>query len=141
MVTDKREIRAGISEHDKTCNKKFISLFLSLQVKHGFKAHVFVCGIADLQIPADNCPEYLFINSQGFTGIEDLSMLHIKNVPHIIKDHNLVPNKEACLVTIQQIKLKALVWREKDCQSHGLAIIMTSWNTAELTSSTTQINI
>ena len=51
-----------------------------------------VCGIPDLHNPEGNCPTQLFIDSQGFTGVDDFIMLHIKDVPHIIKYHNLVPS-------------------------------------------------
>ena len=69
-----------------------------------------VCGILDLQNSAGNRLTHLFIYSQGFIGIDDFSMLRVKDVPHMIKDHNLVPNQEAHLVVIQQCKLQALVW-------------------------------
>ena len=68
-----------------------------------------VRGILDLQNPEGNCPTQLFIGYQGFMVIDDFTMLLIKYLPHIIKDHNLVPNQEARLVTIQQRKLQALV--------------------------------
>ena len=51
-----------------------------------------VCGIPDMQDPAGNHVRQLFIDSQGFTGIDDLSMLYIRDLPHIIKDHNSLPN-------------------------------------------------
>ena len=53
----------------------------------------FVCVVTDLQNPAGNFPTRMFIDSQVFTGIDDLSMLRIKDLPHMIKYHNLVPNK------------------------------------------------
>ena len=59
----------------------------------------------------------------------------------MIKDHNLVPNKEAHLGAIQQRKLQALVWWENYFQHSGLLITEDAWTAAELTSSITQINI
>ena len=53
-----------------------------------------VYGIPDMQNTAGDRPEQLFMNSKGFTGINDLIMLRIKDVTNIIKYHNLVPNKE-----------------------------------------------
>ena len=70
----------------------------------------------------------LFIYSQGFTGIYDFTMLRIKNVPHMIKDHNLVPNKEAHLGAIQQRKLQVLMWWESYCHCRGLVITAATWN-------------
>ena len=60
----------------------------------------FVCGITDLHNPAWNRPTQLFIDYQRFRGIDDFTMLLIKNVTHMIKDHNLVPNQEALLGAI-----------------------------------------
>ena len=59
-----------------------------------------ICGIPDMQNPAGNHLGQLFIDSQGFTVIDDFIMLPTKIVPHMIKDHNLVSNQEACLGTI-----------------------------------------
>ena len=56
----------------------------------------------------------MFTDSQRFSGINDFSILIIKNVPNTIKYHNLVPNQEAQLCAIQQRKLQALVWWAKD---------------------------
>ena len=50
-------------------------------------------------------------------------MLHIKGLPNIIKDHNLVPNQESHLGTIKNHKLQALVWQGKNCQCRGIEII------------------
>ena len=54
-----------------------------------------VCGIPDLNNTSRNRPTHLCIDSQGFTGIDYLSMLCIKDIPHMIKYHNLVPNQES----------------------------------------------
>ena len=63
---------------------------------------IFVCGNTDLHNSVGNCPTKLFIDSQGCTGIDNFSMLHIKDIPHMIKDHNLVPNQKVSLGNIQQ---------------------------------------
>ena len=68
-------------------------------------------------------------------------MLCIRYVPRMIKDHNLVPNQEARLCTIQKHKLQALVCWSKDNQCRGLEINADTWNTSDLTSSITHINI
>ena len=59
----------------------------------------------------------------------------------MIKDHNLVLNKEARLGAIQQRKLQVLVWWTKDFQISDIVIIASVQTAAELTSSITQINI
>ena len=59
-----------------------------------------VCDIMDMKNSAGNCLTQLFIDQQGFSGIDDFSMLRIKGVPHIKKDHNLVPNQETRLGAI-----------------------------------------
>ena len=100
-----------------------------------------ICGIPYLKNPAINHLTQMFIDSQEFAGVDYLSMLCIKDSSHMIKYNNLVPNKEAHLGSIQQRKLQALVWWEKDFQCRGLAIITSAWTTAELTSFITQINI
>ena len=79
-----------------------------------------VCGIPYMKNPAGNCLTQLFIDSQVFTGIEDLSMIRIKDVPHMINDNNSVPNQEAHLGTIQQRNLQVLVWWIKDFYCHSL---------------------
>ena len=83
----------------------------------------------------------LFIDSQGFTGIDNLTMLCIKDVPNMIKDHNLVPNQEACVGAIQKCKLQELECWAKDRHRHGLAITVDAWTAAELTIITMKINI
>ena len=59
------------------------------------RAMLLVCGIPDIQNATGNRPTLLFIESQGFASVEDFSMLRIKDVPHMIKDHNSVPNQAA----------------------------------------------
>ena len=54
---------------------------------------LIICGIEDLQNPAGDHPTQIFIYSQGFTGIGNFSILRIKDVPHKINDHNLLPNQ------------------------------------------------
>ena len=49
-----------------------------------------VCGITDMKNPAWNLPTQLFIDFQGFTGIDDLYMICIKDAPHMIKNHDRV---------------------------------------------------
>ena len=70
---------------------------------------IVICGITVLQIPAGNCLTHLFIYYQIFTVIDDLSMLHIKGVPNIINDHNLVPNQESHLSDIKHRKPQAIL--------------------------------
>ena len=73
-------------------------------------SHMFViCWIPDLQNPEENIPTQLFIDPQGFMGIDELSMLRIIDIPHTIKDNNSVPKIEARLGNNQQRKLQALV--------------------------------
>ena len=52
-----------------------------------------VCDIPDMQNPAGSHPTQMFIYSQGFMGIDDFSMLHIKDVYHMIMDCHSVPNQ------------------------------------------------
>ena len=67
-----------------------------------FLRHViFVCVIPDLQSLAKNSPMQMFIDSQGLAGIDYFSVLRIKYVCYMIKDHNPVPNQEAFLGDIQ----------------------------------------
>ena len=106
-----------------------------------FRHILVVCGITDQHKPAGNRLTQLFIDSQLFLGIDDFSMIRIKDVPHTIKDCNLVPNQEAGLGYIKQCKTKTLVWWEKYFQHHGLAIIAAAWAAEYLTSSAMQINI
>ena len=87
---------------------------------------VVVCGIPDLQNPAVNCPTQLFIDSQGFTWIDNFTIIHIRDVPRMIKEHSLVTNTEARSGAIQQHKLQAILWWEKGRQCRGLAITTTA---------------
>ena len=73
-----------------------------------------VYGITDMHNTAGNHATQLFIDSQGFMGIGKFTMQRIKELPHIINDHTLVPNQEARLGSINQLKLQAIVWRKKD---------------------------
>ena len=100
-----------------------------------------VCGITDLQNLAGNCLAQMFIDSQGFTGIDYFYMLRIRDLPRIMKDPYLDPNQEARLGAIQQKKLQVLVWRTKYCHHCGFENIMAAWTAAELKSFITQINI
>ena len=97
--------------------------------------------LTDLNNPPGNHLTQLSIDPQEFMGICDLSMLRNKEVPHMIKDHNLVPNQEARLGPIQQRKLQLPVWWENYFQNRDLVIIVATWTAAELTSFITQINI
>ena len=110
MFAGERVIIAVIIEHDNTHNKNLISLFLSLHENMYLRIMLVVCGILDTQNPAGNCPTQLFIDFRGLAGIAYLTKLHIKDVPHKINDHNLVPNQEAGLGYIQQRKLQDLAW-------------------------------
>ena len=74
-----------------------------------------------------------FIRPQWFTGIDDFTLLRIKDVHHVIKDNNSLPNQEAHLGPIKQRNLQVLVWWAKDCQNTGLEIIAAAWTAAELT--------
>ena len=102
---------------------------------------LLVCGIPDIQNGAGNRPTVLFIDSQGFTSMDDLPMLRIKDVPHMIKDHNSVPNQAARLGAVQQRKIQALIWWAKDQQRRGLPIVAADWTLAVLRTSITQLNI
>ena len=57
------------------------------------RSMLVICGITDMQNPAGNHPTQLFIDSQGFMGIDDFTILRIKYVPNMINNHNLVPNQ------------------------------------------------
>ena len=73
--------------------KNFSSFFLSIQNNVYLRNMLVVCGIPSLKNPARYRPTQLFIDSQGFMGVDDFTMLRIKYVPHMIKYHNLVPNQ------------------------------------------------
>ena len=100
-----------------------------------------VCGIPDTQKPEISHPTQLFIDSKVFMVVYNFFMLRIKDVPYMIKDHNLVPNQEARLGANQQHKIQVLVYWEKYRQSCGLAIIAAAWTATDLKSYTTKINI
>ena len=59
-----------------------------------------VCGITYIWNPAGNRSTKLFIDSQGFMGIHNFTILHIEDIPHMIKYHNLGPIQEARLGNI-----------------------------------------
>ena len=99
-----------------------------------------VYGTLNPQNPEGNRPTHLFFYFQEFTGIDDFTMLRIKDVPHMIKDHNSVPNQEARLGAIHQRKLEVLVWLVRDFQRCGLKITAEVWNKEEMMSYITQIN-
>ena len=105
------------------------------------RSMLLVCGIPDIVNAHGHRPTLLFIASQGFDSVNDFPMLRIKDVPHMIKDHNSVPNQEARLGAVQQRKLQALIWWSKDRQRRGLPITAADWTAAELATSITQINI
>ena len=58
-----------------------------------FRHMLVVCVIPDLQNPAGNIPTQLFIDSQVIIVVGDFSMISIKELPHMINDPNLMPNK------------------------------------------------
>ena len=57
----------------------------------GLRYMIVACVILHLQNTGGNFLNQLFIDSQGLIGIDDFSMLCIKDVPYILKNHNLVP--------------------------------------------------
>ena len=74
MGTNESEICAGISERGETHNKKFISLSLSLQVKHGFKAHacsMWYYGHIESIMESPDTAVYIFPSIYG-----DLRFIH-----------------------------------------------------------------
>ena len=73
------------------------------------KALLQVCGIHDLLNPSGNPPTQLFITSQGLGYIKGFLMIWIKDVPYMVKDHNLVPAQAAQLGAVQQCKIQALI--------------------------------
>ena len=102
---------------------------------------LLICGIPDIANQAGNRPTTLFIESQGFGSVDDFAMLRIKDVPHMIKDHNSVPNQAARMGAVHQRKIQALIWWAKDRQRRGLPITPAEWTMATLATSITQINI
>ena len=119
----------------------FFSLFLSLQKYMYLRNMLVVCGITDLHNPERKFSTNMFIDIQGFTGIDNFTIIFIKDILNMIKDNNLVPNQESRLDIIQQCKLQALVWWVNDFQCRSLAITAPTWTAADLTSSIMQINI
>ena len=57
------------------------------------KNMLVICGIPGMHNNAGGFLTHIFIYSRVFTGIGYFNMLIIKYVPHMIKDHNLVPNE------------------------------------------------
>ena len=139
--TYKGLICTGFSERDKNNNKKIVSLFLSLQENMYLRHMLDVCDITDLHNLEGNYTTHIFIYPQGFTVIGNLTMLCVKDILHMIKYNNQVPNKEARLGTIHQRSFQALVWWVKDFQRRGLEITAAAWNTTNLMSYIPQINI
>ena len=51
---------------------------------------LIICGFPDPHNLAVNFPVELFIDTQLFTGIDDFTMLCIKDVPRTVKYHNRI---------------------------------------------------
>ena len=94
-----------ISERDKTHNNKILGFVYTSTVNHGFNKHacyLWYSGSAESSGELSNAAVYLFPRVKG---VGYLTMLHSKDVPHMIKDNHLLQNQESRVVTIQQLKI------------------------------------
>ena len=68
---------------------------------------LLTCGLPDIANGAGTRPAQAFIDSQGFTDVKDFTIMSVKDVPNIIKNHNSVNGQTVILWDVHQRKVQA----------------------------------
>ena len=92
---------------------------------------LLVCGLQEIANAMDHRPTQAFIDSQGFVTVEDFTIMAVKDVPYMIKNHNSIHQQSVILGAVHQRKIQALIHWSRDHKCRGIAIvrIMLHWPT------------
>jgi hypothetical protein len=93
---------------------------------------LLVCGIPDIQNAAGVRPTQAFIDSAGFSSVDDFGVMRLKDAITMIKEHNSVPGQTARLSAVHQRKIQALIRWARDHVRMGQVVTAATWNAAAL---------
>ena len=65
---------------------------------------LLTCGLPDIKNIDGKRPTQAFINWQGFADIDNFSILEVKDVPYMIKNHNSIHDQSVILGAVHQKK-------------------------------------
>ena len=81
---------------------------------------LLTCGLPDIANAAGTRPTQAFIDSQGFTDIEDFTIMSVKDVPNMIKNDNPINGQNVILGDVHQRKVQALIYWARDKKRRGM---------------------
>ena len=77
---------------------------------------------------------------QGFANINDFAILAVKNVPYMIKNHNLIHDQSVILGAVRQRRIQALIYWERDQKHRGIIIAEANWKPVTMAEATEHVN-
>ena len=88
---------------------------------------LLTCGLPDIKNIDGKRPTQAFINWQGFADIDNFSILEVKDVPYMIKNHNSIHDQSVILGAVHQKKIQALIYWVRDQKQQGITIEAAKW--------------
>ena len=101
---------------------------------------LLICGLPDTVNAAGTRPTQAFIDSQGFTHVEDFTIISVKDVLNMINNHNSINGQIVILGYVHQRKLQVLIYWARYKKRHGMAIVAADWTTAQLVEAIERFN-
>jgi hypothetical protein len=98
------------------------------------------CGLPDIANGAGTRPTQAFIDSQGFMDIQDFTIMAVKDVPNMIKNHNSISGQSVVLGAVHQRKIQALIYWARDQKRRGITIVANEWTQATMADSIERVN-
>ena len=71
---------------------------------------LLTCGLPDTENIDDKRPTQAFVNSKGFADINDFTILSVKDVPYMIKNHISIHDQSVILGEVHQSRIQALIY-------------------------------
>ena len=75
---------------------------------------LLTCGLSEIANDAGTRPTQVFINYQGFTDVEDFTIISFQDVPNMIGNHNSINGQNVILESVHHQKLQALIYWDRD---------------------------
>ena len=101
---------------------------------------LLTCGLPDIANAAGTIPTHAFIDSQGFTDVEDFTILPVKDVPNMVKNHNSINGQTVILGAVHQRKVQDLIYWARDKKRCGMEIVAADWTTAQMEEAKERVN-
>ena len=84
---------------------------------------LLTCGLPDIANAAGTRPTKACIDSQGFTDVEDFTIISFQDVPNMIGNHNSINGQNVILESVHHRKLQALIYWDRDKKRRGMTIV------------------